>query len=110
MRLLDVLPLFEARRNPTINIRIPSYEELKSLLDSSNDPDNLYISFTDIEKIGVNPLSEYDTPLGIYCYPIKASFRYYKVDSTKSLLSLPFASDKPSPFNSQNTFIARAAL
>jgi hypothetical protein len=95
MKLLDVLPLFEARKNPTLNQRIPSYQELKNLVDSSDDPDNLYISFTDIEKIGLNPLSEFDTPLGIYCYHIKSAFEFYKVHSTKSLLSLPYASDKP---------------
>ena len=33
-----------------------------------------YISFTAIDKIGINPRSTYSTPVGIYCYPLnKAS-------------------------------------
>tara|TARA_R110002074_G_scaffold179320_2_gene343320 strand:- start:441 stop:2516 length:2076 start_codon:yes stop_codon:yes gene_type:complete len=29
-----------------------------------------YISFTAIDKIGINPRSVYSTPVGIYCYPL----------------------------------------
>jgi hypothetical protein len=29
-----------------------------------------YISFTNIDKIGINPRSTYSTPVGIYCYPL----------------------------------------
>lgn len=58
------------------------------VLDKYKDDDNAFISFTqDVEprgqkdshtsihkkstKIGINPWSEYDTPIGVYFYPIK---------------------------------------
>jgi len=31
---------------------------------------DIYISFTSINKLGINPHSEYNTPLGIYSYPL----------------------------------------
>ena len=30
---------------------------------------NLFVSFTTVDKLGINPQSHYDTPLGIYSYP-----------------------------------------
>lgn len=40
--------------------------------------DNYFVTFTDINKLGINPHTDYDnTPLGIYCYPIKESYNYY---------------------------------
>ena len=44
-----------------------------------NDPD-VYISFTDIDKIGINPRSVYETPLGIYTYPLKEFYEKYLYD------------------------------
>jgi len=44
---------------------------------------------TSIIKLGINPTSSYDTPIGIYSYPIKAYWR--NIESG----SLPFASDRP---------------
>lgn len=35
------------------------------------DRADIYISFTRIEKLGINPQSEYSTPLGIYAYPLR---------------------------------------
>lgn len=48
-----------------------------------------YITFSDIAKVGVNPLSNFNTPLGVYCYPLtKEIFDDYKSGQ------LPFASDR----------------
>lgn len=44
------------------------------------DDDNAFISFTDINKLGINPSSDYQTPVGIYCYPIKDAYNYYNID------------------------------
>ena len=71
MRLLDVLPLFEARKFPTLNPKLSAYDQLKQYKD---DP-SIYISFTEINKIGINPVSKWDTPLGIYCYPLKDTWQ-----------------------------------
>ena len=37
---------------------------------TKNSDKTQYISFTAIDKIGINPRSTYDTPVGIYCYPL----------------------------------------
>ena len=42
---------------------------------------NTYVSFTSIDKLGINPKSKYDTPNGIYSYPVK-----YVMDSYQSLI------------------------
>lgn len=42
------------------------------------------------ERIGVNPLSHYDTPIGIYCYPLMV---YWHV--IKEYSSIPYVKEKP---------------
>lgn len=57
------------------------------------DDDDVYISFTDIPfKSGINPRSKYGTPIGIYCYQLMESIRYYKVTNKEN--KFPFASDR----------------
>lgn len=49
----------------------------------------LWFSMTEINKLGINPKSVYNTPLGIYSYPFSEQY--------KALLKtgkLPFATDK----------------
>jgi hypothetical protein len=57
----------EARRNPEMNPHIGAWDYVDKY---KNDPD-VYISFTEIDKIGINPRSKYNTPVGIYTYPLK---------------------------------------
>lgn len=59
--------LYEKRKNPDKNPYVGAWDYLEQYKD---DPD-VYISFTEIDKIGINPQSVYDTPVGIYCYPLK---------------------------------------
>jgi hypothetical protein len=78
----------EARKNPELNPKISVYE---SLLPYKDDPD-IYISFTKIDKLGINPSSKHlSTPLGIYAYPLKEIWMEYYIDSRKSFSSLPYA-------------------
>ena len=77
--------LEEKRRNPKLNPKISVVELLRPYKD---DPD-MYISFTTIDKIGINPKSQYDTPNGIYTYPLKEIFD--EVDSN----NIAFAGDAP---------------
>ena len=63
--------------------------------------EDVYMSFTEIEKLGVNPRSKYDTPLGIYTYLVDRVLS----DSVTPNLDLPryrrigdfvpFAGDSP---------------
>jgi hypothetical protein len=64
---LDNIILDEmARRNPEQNPKI----NLKDGLERYKDDPDIYISFTNIDKIGINPSSNYNTPNGIYTYPL----------------------------------------
>lgn len=48
-----------------------------------------FIQFSDIEKLGINPRSEFNTPLGIYAYPLTNDiYRQFRQNS------IPFASDR----------------
>jgi hypothetical protein len=99
--------LDEARRNPIskktgkeLNPKIPLYDKLEPL---ANDSD-VYITYVaDVGsmsksaegfKIGINPNSEYNTPNGIYSYPLKEIWKKHKnpVDKT---LDVPFAGEQP---------------
>ena len=89
MKLLEVLPLLESRKNPEQNPKLSAYEQL---LKYAHNP-NVYISMTYLPKLGINPMSEYNTPIGIYCYPLKAVWDLYHFDENKSLKELPYVSD-----------------
>ena len=80
------------------------YTPVLDVLEKYKDDDNAFLSFTrdviptseriaDIDKksskIGINPGSTYDTPIGVYCYPIKA---YWKnIESNR----IHFAGESP---------------
>lgn len=60
-----------------------TYHQLNSIY--TQHP-NAYVSFTSINKLGINPSTPYNTPTGIYAYPIK-----YVI---KLKLQVPFAKDQ----------------
>ena len=80
----------EARRNPEKNPKIGVLDDLKQY---ANDP-NIFISFVEINKIGVNPQSIYNTPNGLYTYPLKKLFNKTKNTKTNRL-DVPFQSKTP---------------
>lgn len=63
----------EARRNPEMNPHIGAWD----YVDKYKDDKDVYISFTEIDKIGINPRSKYNTPVGIYTYPLKGFVEKY---------------------------------
>lgn len=91
----------EARRNKEhpSQKRTSNFEKLKKYWDSdwlkdnySAYPENVYISFTQVNKIGINPKSRYNTPIGIYCYPLyefSSSFEKF------NKIIVPFAGEQP---------------
>lgn len=82
----------EGRRNPELNPKVSAIEALKPY--STNE--DYYISFTAIDKIGINPRSSYNTPLGIYAYPLATIWRNYMVEHKKSIgKAVPFAGRQP---------------
>jgi hypothetical protein len=83
--------LLEARKNPQKNKKITAYEYLKPY--SKND--DIYITFTELKKVGINPKSDFNTPNGVYTYPLKETWEEYNVEQNKSLKHYPFASNRP---------------
>lgn len=63
------------------------------MLNNYVDQDDIYVTFTHHMKAGINPNSAYDTPLGIYCFPLKISARFYGYDN--GVIKFPFAADRP---------------
>jgi hypothetical protein len=89
----------EARKNPELNPKESVNKQLKDLYDATTDIipgsniKNLFVSFTDLDKLGINPTSRYNTPIGIYAYP--AEYVLKKIGEKQSTQFLPFAGDKP---------------
>jgi hypothetical protein len=93
--------LHEARRNSEhpSQQRSSNIDKLKKYWDASwlkskygSYPENVYISFTSISKIGINPSSIYYTPVGIYCYPLSDySASFEKLNK----ILVPFVGDAP---------------
>jgi hypothetical protein len=67
-------------------------EDLKKYLPKTpNGPENLpqyAFTMTQLNKVGVNPKSEYNTPLGVYFYPLTHEMHQSLINNT-----LPFAGE-----------------
>lgn len=96
---MKLLELFEARKNPDQNPKVSINQQIYDALKTARGDtiagiENVFVSFTAIDKLGINPSSKYKTPLGIYAYPA----RYVMKEAGSSLsmdASLPFAGDQP---------------
>lgn len=69
MKLNEAIVLYhlnESRRNPHINPRVP----MSTALSLYAGRDDVFVHFSNVEKIGINPQTTHDTPYGIYSYPI----------------------------------------
>jgi hypothetical protein len=53
------------RKNSLLNPKENAYDKIVSYRGA-----NKYISFTKFPKLGINPRSTFDTPIGIYTYPL----------------------------------------
>ena len=65
------------------------FEDRMETLGQWWDDPTIYVSFTALEKIGINPQSHYNTPLGIYAYPLKEMYSSIEQDR------IPFAGNEP---------------
>ena len=90
----------EVRKNPEKNPKMVVNDEIYAELDRSiqsnskiaGNNDNLFVSFTALDKLGINPTSKYNTPVGIYSYP--AGYIRDTIGSG-SMGKLPFAGKSP---------------
>lgn len=56
---------------------------------------NSFVSFTRIEKLGINPKSRFNTPIGIYSYPSVYVLRETGHEKEFPMANLPFAGNQP---------------
>jgi hypothetical protein len=90
------LLLVEARRADKEGVELPSLEdELRSYADQNSwEKPEYYITFTAVNKVGINPGSDYNTPAGIYAYPLFPK-TVQQLTSYKGSERLPFATQQP---------------
>ena len=60
---------------------------LEHIAKTHEQPQNIVVTFTTVDKIGINPQSLYKTPIGIYFYPLD-----YVIENK---MNVPFAGDAP---------------
>ena len=80
----------EKRKNPEMNLKQTPFSIFKEL----KKEESWFVSFTHLDKLGINPRSIYETPLGVYCYPLKDYQQQIEQNQT-FFNSFPFASDSP---------------
>lgn len=77
--------LIEKRKNPTKNPKISVNDEISEILkryssDKIAGITNCFVSFTELDKLGINPLARFkemdETPIGIYAYPAQYVMDY----------------------------------
>lgn len=92
LRELYELDIIEARSKPDQNPKVSAYEKL---LPYKDDPD-IYITFTTLNKAGINPKSAFNTPNGVYTFPLALTWQMYQVDDYKNFNQYPnFVQDRP---------------
>lgn len=65
-------------------------ESISDALQKYKNQKNIYISYVQVPKLGIYPSSGHDeTPLGIYCYPLKEIYKDVVNDT------IPYASNQP---------------
>jgi len=84
MRYKEIL---ELRSNPEINQRKTVRSELEKYENG-----NYFLSFTRINKLGINPYNNFETPYGIYTYPITEVVE--AIDVLGGIEELPFAGSR----------------
>lgn len=107
--------LNEARRNPISKItgkELNPKVSIFDVLEKYHNDENVYITYTaDVGnlshdkgkklpknaegfKLGINPRSTFNTPNGLYTYPLKEAWTKY-VNVGQKVLDVPFAGDNP---------------
>ena len=97
---MKISDLMEARRNADhpsqektrmskVGAHSPNY-----YLEKYKDDPSIYVSFSPIPKLGINPISNWSTPQGIYFYPLSSMYSPYRSFSD----TVPYAGDRPYMF------------
>jgi len=70
------------------NIITERYEYIDVALEKYKDDPDIFITYSDIPKLGINPQTSFKTPAGIYCYPLLKMYDAVKTNT------VPFADDR----------------
>lgn len=62
----------------------------KNNLTSLSNVNNYYVTFVEIPKFGINPRSLYNTPMGIYSYPLFTKDIFDIIINNKNPMKVPF--------------------
>lgn len=99
MKLFDILA--EARSHAKQNPKTSINQHITDALTKAGKDKariagvyNCFVSLTVVDKLGINPQSRYDTPLGIYSYPAEYVHKV-AADDRELSHTLPFAGDNP---------------
>jgi hypothetical protein len=101
MKRYQPLKLYELRSHPEQNKSLSAWD----LVDKYKDDPDVFISFTELNKIGINPQSRYNTPLGIYTYPLKEFVERYIVKQKKPAIWRTFNLGYFAPFGGGNNYV-----
>jgi hypothetical protein len=83
-----------ASQEEIAKFKADAVKELKQLAYGSGvDFRDLYISYTALDKIGINPVSRWNTPIGIYSYPLRYALK--KMELSNDSGAVPFMGDQP---------------
>lgn len=81
------------------------FHQRSKILEKYQGRNNIFGSFTSIAKLGINPRSQYNTPTGIYSYPIDYIINH--VSESEVDINVPFPSQEEATythiFEVQNT-------
>lgn len=86
---MKIIDLMEARRNPEMNPRQTVIQQLEEY----RYREDVFVHFSDVPKLGINPQQPHNTPFGIYGYPVDYVIDgYYIFGGLKN--SVPYAGDR----------------
>jgi len=68
---------------------LKEYQDIVYNVEKYKNRSDVFIHFSTLPKLGINPQSSHNTPLGIYGYPIKEMFNDIENDT------IPYAGDRP---------------
>lgn len=88
---MKIIEIFEARKNPKINVSNKQmFVDILKDVRNRYPSDDLYLRMTNIPKLGVNPQTEYSTPLGLSSYSLD-----YAISLLESGRRLPYRDNQP---------------
>lgn len=89
-----IKPLDERLYDVDLGAGVSSTEKILKYYEQ--DPKNTFISFTQLDKLGANPKTGYQTPVGIYSYPVSEYATEMKKHPKKKAGDfVPYAGNSP---------------